>query len=94
MDENVMDEEETEDRIVRVGTRETLVDHPPYYRWHPAGIEAVDVCEAFSYNLGSAMAYIWRCGGPVTKGDIETDLEKAIWYLRRELERIRHGRRG
>ena len=79
------DDDDDENRIVRVGTNEAIVDHPPYYRWHPAGIEAVDVCEAFSYNLGSAMAYIWRCGGPVTKGDIETDLEKAIWYLRREL---------
>lgn len=88
-------DEDDEHRIVRAGeSPNTVVDHPPYYRWHPAGIEAVDVCEAFSYNLGSALAYIWRCGGTVTKGDVETDLEKAIWYLRRELERIRDGRRG
>jgi hypothetical protein len=78
-------------RIVAVGKRDT-VDHPPYYNWHPAGIEAVTVCEAFPYNLGNAIAYIFRSGGPVTKGDVETDLEKAIWYLRRELERIRNGR--
>jgi hypothetical protein len=38
--------------------------------------------------------YIFRSGGTVTKGDVETDLEKAIWYLRRELERLRDGRTG
>jgi hypothetical protein len=44
-----------------VGKRDT-VDHPPYYNWHPAGIEAVTVCEAFPYNLGNAIAYIFRSG--------------------------------
>lgn len=67
------------------------VNHPAHYTWHPAGIEAVAVCEAFNYNLGNAIAYIWRSGGSVTKGEIETDLEKAIWYIQRELERIREG---
>ena len=88
-------DDDDEARIVAVGKRDT-VDHPPYYNWHPAGIEAVTVCEAFPYNLGNAIAYIFRSGGPVTKGDVETDLEKAIWYLRREPERIRneHSRRS
>lgn len=69
------------------------VEHPPYYNWHPT-VEAVEVCEAFSFNLGNAMKYIFRSGGPVRKGDISTDLEKAIWYIRRELERIRDARDG
>jgi hypothetical protein len=87
--------DDNDERIVRVGdSSNPEVDHPPYYNWHPAGIEAVKVCEAFSYNLGNALAYIWRCGGTVKKGDVETDLKKAIWYLRRELERIRDGRSG
>ncbi len=90
-----MDDDNDEERIVRVGqSTKAEVDHPPYYNWHPTGIEAVDVCEAFSYNLGNALAYIWRCGGPAKKGDVETDLEKAVWYLRREVERIRNGRSG
>ena len=91
------DLEADDSRIIRVGEPTAVkeqVDHPPHYTWHPAGIEAVDVCEAFSYNLGNAIAYIFRSGGTVTKGDVETDLEKAIWYLRRELERIRDGRSG
>lgn len=65
------------------------VNHPAHYNWHPAGVEAVTVCEAFNYNLGNAIAYIWRSGGPVVKGEVEQDLEKAIWYITRELERIR-----
>jgi hypothetical protein len=92
-----MDLDADDESIVCVGNLPPAhdhVDHPPYYRWHPAGIEAVDVCEAFSYNLGSALAYIWRCGGTVTKGDVETDLKKAIWYLRRELERLGNGHSG
>lgn len=68
------------------------VNHPPHYTWHPAGVEAVTVCEAFTYNLGNAIAYIWRSGGSVTKGEIETDLRKAIWYIERELERMRNAR--
>jgi hypothetical protein len=64
------------------------VNHPSHYTWHPAGVEAVTVCEAFSYNLGNAMAYIWRSGGSVTKGEVETDLRKAVWYIERELARI------
>ena len=92
-----MDLDADDESIVRVGTAirgREQVDHPAHYNWHPAGIEAVVVCEAFSYNLGNAIKYIFRSGGTVTKGDIDTDLEKAIWYLRRDLERIRDERTG
>ena len=92
-----MDLEADDELIVCVGVRahgREQVEHPPHYNWHPRGIEAVDVCEAFPYNLGNAIKYIFRSGGTVTKGDVETDLEKAIWYLRRELERLRDGRTG
>jgi len=65
------------------------VNHPPHYNWHPAGIEAVEVCEAFNYNIGNAIKYLFRSGGTVTKGEVQTDLLKAIWYITRELERIR-----
>jgi hypothetical protein len=72
---------------------EDQVNHPPHYTWHPAGIEAVTVCEAFTYNIGSAIAYLWRCG---RKGDgvadYIRDLEKARWYVEREIERIKGGK--
>ncbi len=65
-----------------------IVNHPPHYNWHPSGVEAVSVCEAFSYNLGNAIKYIWRSGGLVKKGDVLTDLRKAQWYIVREIERL------
>lgn len=58
-----------------------MVNHPPHYTGHPAGIEAIDVIRhATDYNLGTAMKYIWRVmwGG---KGNDVEDISKAIWYL-------------
>jgi hypothetical protein len=36
------------------------------------------------FCLGNAMKYIWRAD---LKGDAIEDLEKAVWYIRREIER-------
>jgi hypothetical protein len=36
------------------------------------------------FNLGNALKYIWRCD---LKGSGSQDLEKAIWYIQRELEK-------
>lgn len=62
------------------------IDHPEYYGG--ANIyEAINVIEAWGlgFHLGNAVKYIARAG----KKDPQTyaqDLEKAIWYLRREVE--------
>lgn len=61
-----------------------LVNHPAHYKSSPSGVEAIQVTEHLGFNLGSAMKYVWRCDD---KGDWQTDLEKAIWYLNREIER-------
>lgn len=63
--------------------------NPAHYKWHPRA-ESVDVAEFFNFNLGNAIKYIWRSGGPVTKGEIETDLLKAIWYIQREIQRVKN----
>jgi hypothetical protein len=63
------------------------VNHPSHYNWME-GIEAVEVCEQFSYNLGNALKYIIRADH---KNNFVQDIEKAIWYLRRELNRRGHG---
>lgn len=58
-----------------------MVNNPPHYNGHPAGIQAIDVIRhATNYNLGTALKYIWRVmwGG---KGDDRQDIQKAIWYL-------------
>lgn len=62
--------------------------NPNYYTWHP--IECKVVTNHFSFNLGCAIKYIWRSGGPVTKGSVLEDLQKAINYLQFEIERIKN----
>jgi len=58
------------------------VDHPDHYQSGP--IEVIEVIEAFElgFCLGNAIKYILRAG---KKGDRREDLEKAIWYLKREI---------
>lgn len=63
--------------------------NPPHYKWHPVA-ESVDIAEFFNFNLGNAIKYIWRSGGTVTKGEVETDLLKAVWYIQREIERVKN----
>ena len=63
------------------------VNHPAHYNSHPSGVECIDVTEHMNFNLGNAMKYIWRAG---LKSDTpEIDLEKSIWYLRREIARLK-----
>jgi len=64
------------------------VNHPPHYNAHPSGVEAIDVCEHIGFNLGNAVKYLWRSG---QKGAERQDLEKALWYLRRETGRPQKG---
>ncbi len=65
-----------------------LVNHPPHYTSHPSGVECIQVTEHMNFNLGNAMKYIWRAGD---KGDALMDLQKAAWYLNREIARIEKG---
>ncbi len=60
------------------------VDRPPHYTSHPSGVECIQVTEHMNFNLGNAVKYIWRAA---LKGKEKQDLEKAIWYLQRELKR-------
>lgn len=61
------------------------VNHPPHYTQHPSGVECIEIVEHFPYNLGNAVAYIWRCEH---KGEPIQDLEKAVWYVQREIHRL------
>lgn len=66
------------------------VDHPAHYGGAADPYEAIKVIEAWSLNfhLGNAAKYIARAG---RKGDALEDLQKARWYLDREIAR-REGR--
>lgn len=63
------------------------VNHPKHYMSHPSGIECIDVTEHFNFNRGNAMKYIWRAG---EKGNEIQDLEKAVWYIKREIQRLKN----
>ena len=63
------------------------VSHPHHYTSHPSGIECIQITEHMGFCLGNAIKYIWRAG--LKTNDPVKDLEKAIWYLRREIERLR-----
>lgn len=60
------------------------VNHPEHYTDHPSGVECIQITEHMGFCLGNAIKYIWRAD---LKGNAIQDLEKAIWYIQRELER-------
>jgi len=62
-----------------------VVERPKHYNSHASGLEAIDLCEHLSFNMGNATKYIWRSG---MKNDEVEDLRKALWYVRRERDRI------
>lgn len=66
-----------------------VVNHPEHYTSHPSGVEAITITEHYTFNLGNAIKYIWRAG--LKTGDPTQDLEKARWYLNREIDRLQAG---
>ena len=60
------------------------VNHPAHYTEHPSGVECIQITEHMNFNLGNAVKYIWRAD---LKGKASQDLEKAIWYIQREITR-------
>lgn len=66
--------------------QESAVDHPPHYNQSPSGVECITVVEHMPFNVGNAVKYLWRAGH---KADVLEDLEKAAWYVDREIQRVR-----
>lgn len=63
-----------------------MVNQPPHYKAHPSGIECIQIVEHMTFNLGNAVKYIWRND---EKGSPIQDLEKAKWYIQREIDRLK-----
>jgi hypothetical protein len=59
--------------------------NPPHYKEHPSGVECIQITEHMGFCLGNAVKYIWRAG--LKESDRRQDLEKAIWYIQRELRK-------
>lgn len=62
--------------------KDDKVNHPAHYTSHPSGVECIQITEHMGFCLGNAIKYIWRAD---LKNGTQ-DLQKAIWYLQREIE--------
>ena len=77
----VCDSCESEEELVK-----EEVNHPPHYT--VGGIEVIDFIEAkqLNFNLGNVVKYLSRAGEK--DSDPLQDLQKACWYLNREIARV------
>ena len=66
-----------------------MVNHPAHYA-EGRKYEPIAVIEDWNLNfsLGSAVKYISRAGRK-DKDKVIEDLQKAVWYINREIERIK-----
>ncbi len=66
------------------------VNHPNHYASNDKEnvYEAINIIEAYNlnFNIGSAIKYILRAGKKPNES-FEVDINKAIWYLKRETSR-------
>lgn len=67
--------------------KEDVVNHPNHYT--DGKIEVIEFIEdkKLNFHRGNAVKYIARAGKKYKDKEIE-DLQKAIWYLEREIKRL------
>ena len=58
------------------------VNHPDHYTQYP--VEVIEITELLNFNVGNAVKYLLRHD---YKGNPIQDLEKAAWYVQREIQR-------
>lgn len=63
------------------------VNHPSHYISDPSGIECIQITRHRNFNIGNAIKYLWRAGLKDGNSDIQ-DLQKAVWYIQDEIERL------
>ena len=66
------------------------VNHPKHYGGADNPYEAIKVIQAWGlgFCLGNTVKYISRAGKKETDKTVQ-DLEKAKWYLEREIEKLK-----
>jgi|TARA_B100001564_G_C20667033_1_gene684315 hypothetical protein len=70
-----------------------MVNHPDHYGGENNLYEAIKVIEAWDlgFNLGNTVKYISRVG---KKTNTLEDLEKASWYINREINKLKKLKNG
>lgn len=68
-----------------------VIEHPAHYT---QGIECMDYIEShrLNYARGNIIKYVTRAGLKDASKEVE-DLEKARWYLDREIERVKKAKK-
>ena len=68
-----------------------VIEHPAHYT---QGIECMDYIEShrLNYARGNIIKYVTRAGLKDASKEVE-DLEKARWYLGREIERVKKAKK-
>lgn len=56
-----------------------------------SGIECIEITRHMSFNIGNAIKYMWRNGKKDGQPAVQ-DLEKAIWYIQDEIDRLKGGK--
>ena len=69
-----------------------IIEHPAHYT---QGIECMDYIEShkLNYARGNIIKYVTRAGLKDASKEVE-DLEKARWYLDREIERVKKAKKN
>jgi len=69
-------------------SKKEMVNHPNHYGGEDNPYEAIKVIESWDlgFNLGNAIKYISRVG---KKMNTLEDLEKASWYINREINKLK-----
>ena len=64
-----------------------MVNHPAHYT--DGSIEVIDFIEdkKLNYHRGNALKYLCRAGKKDPAKEVE-DLQKAVWYINREIQRL------
>ena len=65
------------------------VNHPAHYTAYP--VEVIELTEHLNFCRGNAVKYLCRAGLKSKDTEVE-DLEKARFYIQREIERVKNAR--
>ena len=82
----------TQEEIIKHNKEQSkMVNHPSHYGGKNNPYEAIKVIEAWDlgFNLGNAVKYISRVGKKINTLE---DLEKANWYINREINKLKNER--
>lgn len=78
--------ETSEEKLRAKASENSLVNRPPHYTQY-RGLEVIDLVEQMNFNRGNAVKYICRAGYKDPNREVE-DLQKARWYIEREIARL------